>query len=115
MDKEFIFEKGIDIAILICILKVVFIGKMSFEDVGILIGLGIIWTPHAYLSKTKTANSHSISHAEKKIASLTSSLNTLALRLKEVEKLSQQTAKTQGLSQLNRKYTLFRRILLVHR
>jgi hypothetical protein len=40
MDKDFIFEKGIDIAILICILKVVFIGKMSFEDVGILIGLG---------------------------------------------------------------------------
>ena len=106
MDKDFIFEKGIDIAILICILKVVFIGKMSFEDVGILIGLGIIWTPHAYLSKTKTVNSNSISHAEKKIASLTSSINTLALRLKEVEKLSQQTAKTQGLTQLNRKYTL---------
>lgn len=106
MDKEKVFEKGMDIAFLLCVLKVVFIGKMNFEAVGFLIGLGAIWTPHAYFTKNKNAYSHSISHANKKIETLTSSLNTLALRLKEVEKLSQQTAKTQGLSQLNRKFTL---------
>ena len=106
MTKEKIFEKGIDIAILMCILKVVFIGEMSFEAVGFLIGLAIIWTPHAYLSKLKSTNSHSVLQSQKKIETLTTSLNTLALRLKEVEKLSQQTAKTQGLSQLNRKFTL---------
>ncbi len=106
MTKEKIFEKGIDITILMCVLKVVFIGEMNFEAVGFLIGLAIIWTPHAYLSKTKIAHSHSVLQSQKKIESLTTSLNTLALRLKEVEKLSQQTAKTQGLSQLNRKFTL---------
>ena len=106
IDTDTLFNRVIDVALLTCVLKVVFIGPLSFEAVGFLIGLTVIWTPHAYLTKTKNEYSHSISHANKKIETLTSSLNTLALRLKEVEKLSQQTAKVQGLTNLNRKFTL---------
>lgn len=79
---------------------------LDWQAVGLVIAAAGIWTPHAYFTKIKNENSHSISHSNKKIEALTTSLNTLALRLKEVEKLSQQTAKTQGLSQLNRKFTL---------
>jgi hypothetical protein len=40
------------------------------------------------------------------IESLTTSLNLLSLKVRESEKLSQQVAKAQGFSNLNRKYTL---------
>ena len=106
MTKENIFEKGIDIAILMCILKVVFIGKMSFEAVGFLIGLAIIWTPHAYLSKTKIAHSHSVLQSQKKIESLTSSLNLLSAKLNEVEKVAKHSSFAQGFSDNKKRFSL---------
>ena len=81
-------------------------GELTWPAVGMVLAAAAFWAPHAYLSKLKSTNSHSVLQSQKKIETLTTSLNTLALRLKEVEKLSQQTAKTQGLSQLNRKFTL---------
>ena len=81
-------------------------GELTWPAVGMVLAAAAFWAPHVYLSKLKSTNSHSVLQSQKKIESLTASLNTLALRLKEVEKLSQQTAKTQGLSQLGRKFTL---------
>ena len=106
MKEQRYFNWGIDIIIFVCILKVVFLGKASFESVGFLIGLGFIWTPHAYFRKKEIENYDSTSFNKKKIESLTTSLNLLSLKLTEVEKLSQQTAKAQGFSNLNRKFTL---------
>ena len=106
MKEQRYFNWGIDVIIFMCLLKIVFIGKMNFEAVGFLIGLGLIWTPHAYFRKKETENYYSISYNKKKIESLTTSLNLLSVKLREVEKLSQQTAKTQGFSNLNRKFTL---------
>jgi len=92
--------------LMVCIVKTAVISGSSWTSVGILCALAFIWAPHAYFQKKKNENYHSTSYNKKKIESLTSSLNMLSLKLKEVEKLTHQVSKAQGFTNLNRKYTL---------
>ena len=96
----------VSVALVTCIIKLAAAGQHTWPDVGIICALSLILTPHAYFRKKQNANYHSISHNKKKIESLTTSLNLLSVKLRESEKLSQQVAKAQGFSNLNRKYTL---------
>jgi hypothetical protein len=100
------FSYAIHAVIVGLVIKVIISGNITWPSVGALISAGLFWAPHAYFRNKENKNYHSISHNNKKIESLTTSLNLLSLKLKEVEKTSQAAAKAQGFSNLNRKYTL---------
>jgi hypothetical protein len=109
-DYKEVFETAenmvVSLALVTCIIKLAAVSQHTWPDVGIICALSLILTPHAYFRKKQNENYHSTSHNKKMIERLTNSLNHLTLKVKESEKLSQQVAKAQGFSNLNRKYTL---------
>jgi hypothetical protein len=109
-DYKEVFETAenmvVSLALVICIIKLAAVSQHTWPDVGVICALALILTPHAYFRKKHNENCHSTSHNKKMIESLTTSLNLLSLKVRESEKLSQQVAKAQGFSNLNRKYTL---------
>lgn len=105
-DLKGVGNEVVSIALVGCVIWKCAMIQHTWPDVGIICALSLILAPHAYFQKKKNENYHSTSYNKKKIESLTSSLNLLSLKLKEVEKLTQQVSKAQGFTNLNRKYTL---------
>lgn len=104
--QERIIGAIVDGLFLLIIVKTGIEKTIQWENLGLILTVGIFWAPHAYFRNQNKKNYHSISYNKKKIESLTTSINMLSLKLKEVEKTSQAVAKAQGFSNLNRKFTL---------
>lgn len=103
---ESIRSGAIDAVLFSCLVTQCVSQQLEWVNVGMMAILVGIWAPHAYFRLITRRESNSVFQNKKKIESLTTSINLLSVKLQEVEKLSQQVATTQGLSTLNRKYTL---------
>ena len=94
--QERIIGAIVDGLFLLIIVKTGIEKTIQWENLGLILTVGIFWAPHAYFRNQNKKN----------YESLTTSINMLSLKLKEVEKTSQAVAKAQGFSNLNRKFTL---------